>query len=299
VKKFSLQNSIKYAPSELPLNGDGSIYHLAIKPEHLADTVLVVGDQGRVEKISKFFDRTDAVVSNREFVTHTGYIGHKRLTVMSTGIGTDNIDIVLNELDALRSIDFDKRESIADPKPLEIIRIGTSGGLRKDIEPGSFIHSRYAIGLDAVMHYYQAEYEADELELARSFAAHVNWSLEGIKPYAVKSAERFIDKFDKGFLQGITATACGFYGPQGRMLRLPTAMPDVNEKMGSFSYADLPLANYEMESSALFGLGAALGHQCTTVCLVVANRAANSFLTDHHVAMERLISTILERIQAD
>jgi uridine phosphorylase len=299
VKKFSLQNSIKYAPSELPLNGDGSIYHLAIKPEHLADTVLVVGDQGRVEKISKFFDRTDAVVSNREFVTHTGYIGHKRLTVMSTGIGTDNIDIVLNELDALRSIDFDKRESIADPKPLEIIRIGTSGGLRKDIEPGSFIHSRYAIGLDAVMHYYQAEYEADELELARSFAAHVNWSLEGIKPYAVKSAERFIDKFDKGFLQGITATACGFYGPQGRMLRLPTAMPDVNEKMGSFSYTDLPLANYEMESSALFGLGAALGHQCTTVCLVVANRAANSFLTDHHVAMERLISTILERIQAD
>jgi uridine phosphorylase len=299
VKKFSLQNSIKYAPSELPLNSDGSIYHLAIKPEHLADTVLVVGDQGRVEKISKFFDRTDVVVSNREFVTHTGHIGHKRLTVMSTGIGTDNIDIVLNELDALRSIDFDKRESIADPKPLEIIRIGTSGGLRKDIEPGSFIHSRYAIGLDAVMHYYQAEYEADELELARSFAAHVNWSLEGIKPYAVKSAERFIDKFDKGFLQGITATACGFYGPQGRMLRLPTAMPDVNEKMGSFSYADLPLANYEMESSALFGLGAALGHQCTTVCLVVANRAANSFLTDHHVAMERLISIVLERIQAD
>ncbi|MCZ4409800.1 nucleoside phosphorylase [Cryomorphaceae bacterium 1068] len=298
MKKFPLNNSLKFAPSELPVNGDGSIYHLAIKPEHLADTVLVVGDQGRVEKISKHFDRTDVVISNREFVTHTGYIGSKRITALSTGIGTDNIDIVLNELDALRSIDFEKRETIENPKPLEIIRIGTSGGLRKEIEPGSFIHSRFAIGLDAVMHYYQAHFEEDEIELARSFAAHVNWSLDGIKPYAVKSSAEAGSKFQEGFIQGLTATACGFYGPQGRKIRLPVAMPDINERMGSFSFGELPLANYEMESSALFGLGAALGHQCTTVCLVVANRAANSFLTDHHVAMEELIATVLERVSA-
>jgi uridine phosphorylase len=296
VKKFPLNNSLKFAPSELPVNADGSIYHLAIKPEHLADTVLVVGDQGRVEKISKHFDRTDVVVNNREFVTHTGYIGTKRITALSTGIGTDNIDIVLNELDALRSIDFEKRETIENPQPLEIIRIGTSGGLRKEIEPGSFIHSRYAIGLDAVMHYYQSHFEEEEMELARAFAAHVNWSLDGIKPYAVKSSKEAGSKFEKGFLQGITATACGFYGPQGRKLRLPVAMPEINERMESFSFEELPLANYEMESSALFGLGAALGHHCTTVCLVVANRAANSFLTDHHVAMEELIAKVLERI---
>ncbi|MGB6035777.1 MAG: nucleoside phosphorylase [Cryomorphaceae bacterium] len=299
MKKFPLNTSLKFAPSELPVNADGSIYHLAIKPEHLADTVLVVGDQGRVEKISKHFDRTDVVVSNREFVTHTGYIGTKRITAMSTGIGTDNIDIVLNELDALRSIDFEKRETIENPQPLEIIRIGTSGGLRKEIEPGSFIHSRYAIGLDAVMHYYQSHFEEEEMELARAFAAHVNWSLDGIKPYAVKSSKEAGSRFEKGFLQGITATACGFYGPQGRKLRLPVAMPDINERMENFSFEELPLANYEMESSALFGLGAALGHHCTTVCLVVANRAANSFLTDHHVRMEELIAKVLERITAD
>lgn len=298
MKKLPLSTSLKFAPSELPVNSDGSIYHLAIKPEHLADTVLVVGDQGRVEKISKHFDRIEIVASNREFVTHTGTIGSKRITAMSTGIGTDNIDIVLNELDALRSVDFEKRETIENPKPLEIIRIGTCGGLRKEIEPGSFIHSRYAIGLDAVMHYYQAHFEEEELELARSFAAHVNWSLDGIKPYAVKSSKEAGSKFEEGFIQGITATACGFYGPQGRKLRLPVAMPDINERMGSFSFEGLPLANYEMESSALFGLGAALGHQCTTVCLVVANRAADSFLTDHQPAMEELISIVLERVSA-
>lgn len=296
MKKSPLNTSLKLAPSEMPINADGSIYHLAIKPEHLADTVLVVGDQGRVEKISKHFDRTDVVVSNREFVTHTGYIGTKRITAMSTGIGTDNIDIVVNELDALRSIDFETRETIANPKPLEIIRIGTCGGLRKNIETGSFVHSRYAIGLDAVMHYYQPSYEEDEMEVARAFAAHVDWSLDGIKPYAVRSSATLGSKFREGFVQGITATACGFYGPQGRKLRLPVAMAGVNERMETFSYDGLPLANYEMESSALFGLGAALGHECTTVCLVVANRAANSFLTNHHVAMENLIAKVLDRI---
>ncbi|MCH2215515.1 MAG: nucleoside phosphorylase [Flavobacteriales bacterium] len=299
MKKFQLTQDIRFAPSELPVNEDGSIYHLALKPNQIADTVLVVGDQGRVEKISNHFDRIEVKVSNREFVTHTGHIGSMRISALSTGIGTDNIDIVLNELDALRSIDFENREAVSDFRPLNVIRIGTSGGLRKEIEPGSFVHSRYAIGLDAVMHYYQSQFEDDELNLTKAYNDHVKWSIDGIKPYAVRSSKKFQSIFDKGFVQGITATACGFYGPQGRKLRLPVAMPEVNDRMGSFSFNGIPMANYEMESSALFGLGAALGHECTTVCLVVANRASNTFLTDHHSAMENLITTVIDRISED
>ncbi|MEM9051284.1 MAG: nucleoside phosphorylase [Bacteroidota bacterium] len=299
MKKIQLSQDIRFAPSELPLNEDGSIYHLALKPDQIADTVLVVGDQGRVEKISNHFDSVEVKVSNREFVTHTGYIGSKRISALSTGIGADNIDIVLNELDALRSIDFESRETIKDVRPLNVIRIGTSGGLQKEIEPGSFVHSRYAIGLDAVMHYYRSQFEDDELDLATAYIDHVQWSIDGIKPYAVRSSDKFESIFDQGFVQGITATACGFYGPQGRKLRLPVAMPEVNDRMGTFSFDGIPMANYEMESSALFGLGAALGHECTTVCLVVANRASNKFLTDHHSAMENLITTVLSRLPAD
>lgn len=299
MKKFLLQQKTTFAPSELPVNEDGSVYHLALKPEQLADTVLVVGDQGRVKKISDHFDRVEFKISNREFVTHTGYIGSKRISALSTGIGTDNIDIVLNELDALRSIDFNERVTKEEIKPLDIIRIGTSGGLRKEMEPGSFVHSKYAIGLDGVMHYYQSQFEEDEIELAKVFSDHVKWSIHEMTPYAVKSSEKFAFIFDHEFIQGITATACGFYGPQGRKLRLPVAMPEVNERMSSFSFEGTPMANYEMESSALFGLGGALGHSCSTVCLVVANRASNKFLTNHHQAMDNLIKTVLERISAD
>jgi uridine phosphorylase len=299
VKKNPFKETIKFAPSELPVNDDGSIYHLALKPEQIADTVIVVGDQGRVEKISRHFDQVEFKVSNREFVTHTGSIGAKRLTVLSTGIGTDNVDIVLNELDALRSVDFSTKETLTSPKPLNVVRIGTSGGLRKEIEPGSFVLSRYAIGLDAVMHYYEAYFEDDEIELAKAYSDHVDWSLVGITPYAVRSSEKLSSTFSEGFVQGLTATACGFYGPQGRRLRLPVAMPQVNDRMASFSFNSIPMANYEMESSALFGLGAALGHECTTVCLVVANRVSNKFLTDHHREMDRLITTVLDRLSAD
>ncbi len=297
--KHDFNKTLSFAPSELPVNEDGSIYHLALKPNDIADTVLIVGDQGRVEKISKHFDQLETIVSNREFVTHTGRIGTKRITALSTGIGTDNIDIVINELDALRSVDFEKRITLENPKPLEILRIGTSGGLRKSIEPGSFVHSKYAIGLDPVLHYYQVEFEQEEIDLAGKFIRHTGWPLRGITPYSVKSSVELGRKFDKGFLQGITVTACGFYGPQGRKLRLPVSMPAINDSMATFEFLGIPLANYEMESSALFGLGTALGHHCSTVCLVVANREANSFLADHHSAMDKLITTVLDRLTAD
>ena len=300
MKKLDPKHSAgSFAPSELPVNADGSIYHLALKPEQVADTVIVVGDPARVKKISDRFDSVEHRVSHREFTTHTGYLGKKRISALSTGIGTDNIDIVINELDALRSVDFEKRALLDQPKPLEIIRIGTSGALRPEIDPGTFIHSRYAIGLDGVMHYYQDLFEEEELALASEFSDHVDWALDRIHPYAVKNSPEIGKYFEEGFYQGITATACGFYGPQGRALRLPLKMDGLNERMGKFSFKEIPMANYEMESSALFALGGALGHHCTTVCLVVANRPANKFLPDYSMAMDNLIATVLERLGQD
>jgi len=288
-----------FPPSELPLNGDGSIYHLALKAEDLADTVLIVGDPGRVEVISSRFDRLEKKVNHREFTTHTGYVGQKRITALSTGIGTDNIDIVLNELDALRTINLESRTPSESVKPLRIIRIGTSGALHGDIAPGSFVQSQYAIGLDAVMHFYEDLFEEDEKSLIAAFCDHVEWSIKGFKPYAARHSKTLGGLFKKGFIQGITATACGFYGPQGRNLRLQPAMGELNDKMASFTHFGLPLANYEMESSALFGLGGALGHDCTTVCLVVANRVRNEFLADYSGSMESLIEEVLNRISED
>lgn len=284
------------APSELVLRSDGSVYHLGLHPDQIADTIIIAGDPGRVEKIAAHFDRVEHRVSNREFVTLTGNIGSRRLTALSTGIGTDNIDIVINELDALRNIDFERRSIRTVKRPLQIIRIGTSGALNAEIAPGSFVHSTYAVGLDGVMHFYDASFEADERSLAEKFAAHTGWSIPGLQPYAVRSDAALGALFQDGFHQGITATACGFYGPQGRVLRLPAAMPSLNERMSTFSFEGIPMANYEMESSALFALGSLLGHACTTVCLIIANRIQNAFLPDYHPAMNRLIELTLERV---
>lgn len=296
MKTTSTTIDTTFPPSELPLNPDGSVYHLALKPEHLADTVIVVGDPGRVKRISEKMDRVEVEVANREFLTHTGMIDGQRLTVLSTGIGVDNIDIVMNELDALRNVDLDTRRPRENRNPLDIIRLGTSGSLNADLAVGGFVQSAYAIGLDGVMHYYDVEFDDDETALVRAFTEFVEWPDRGIRPYAVRSNDDMASLFDVGFYRGLTATACGFYGPQGRTLRLKPAMADLNERMGKFSFDGIPMANYEMESSALFGLGSALGHRCTTVCVIVANRLRNEFAKDHHHDVERLIDTVLDRV---
>jgi uridine phosphorylase len=287
------------APSELVLNADKSVYHLALHPAQVAPTIILVGDPQRVPLISKYFDGAEHRVLNREFCTHTGFYMGRRITAMSTGIGVDNVDIAMNELDALFNIDFGTRM----PKPvrtsLRIVRLGTSGALSPNIPVGSFVHSRYALGLDGLLHYYHTAYEQDETELSDAFMAHTQWALQGIKPYAVRCDNVLGKLFEEGFHQGITATACGFYGPQGREVRLATAAPGLNERMSTFQFNGIPMANYEMESSALFGLGAMLGHSCTTVCAVVANRLRNEFLSDHHGPVDTLIATVLKRLCVD
>lgn len=292
-----------FPPSELVLKPDGSVYHLGLRPDQIADTLLIAGDPARVENIASRFDRIEHRVQNREFVTITGEIGSTRLTALSTGIGTDNIDIVMNELDALRNIDLEKRISRADHHPLRIIRIGTGGALNRDIDAGSFVHSAYAVGLDGVMHFYAAGFEDDERELAQSFTAQTGWSVSGLRPYAVRSDADLNALFksdpaagDNTFISGITATACGFYGPQGRVLRIPAAMPKLNDRMSEFSFRGLPMANYEMESSALFALGGLLGHACTTVCLIIANRLQNTFLPDYKPRMAELIDAVIAKV---
>ncbi len=285
-----------FAPSELVCKPDGSIYHLGLHPDQIADTLLIAGDPARVESIAQRFDSVEHRVANREFVTLTGRIGEQRISALSTGIGTDNIDIVLNELDALRNIDLANRVERKERRPLRIVRIGTSGALNADIDVGSFVHSAYAIGLDGVMHFYNGQFEADEVELLEAYRAHCQWSIGGFSPYAVRGSRAAGALFQEGFVQGITATACGFYGPQGRALRIAPSFPELNERMGSFSFHGIPMANYEMESSALFALGGLLGHECTTVCLIIANRQKGAFLEDYKPRMQVLIDKVLERV---
>jgi len=294
MKECNLDLRSAMPPSELVLDANGGIYHLGLQPDQIADKIIVVGDPGRVQRISNKFDSIDHKVSRREFVTHTGRIGDEKITALSTGIGVDNIDIVLNELDALRNIDLKSRMVKPELNPLQIVRLGTCGALHRDIPVGSFVNSSYALGLDGVMHYYGCSYEDDEKELVSNFMKHTDWNIEGIRPYAIRGSEKLGNLFTKGFTKGITATACGFYGPQGRRLRLPLAMNELNDAMSTFKFKDLILANYEMESSSLFGLGAALGHECTTVCVAVANRLRNEFLEDYKPAIDQLIDTVLE-----
>ncbi|MBL4586894.1 MAG: nucleoside phosphorylase, partial [Flavobacteriales bacterium] len=260
------------AESELILNEDGSIYHLKLKPENIADTIILVGDQGRVEKVSKHFDNIEFKVQNREFVTHTGNIGTKRLTVLSTGIGTDNIDIVINELDALVNIDLKNRIEKTEQKSLNLIRLGTSGSLQEDIPVDSYLLSTHGIGFDGVLNYYEKGSEVEDTELTDAFMEQTKWNAAFPRPYIVAGSEKLFNLLKEGTHQGMTATANGFYGPQGRKLRLTPTVPDLNERLNKFSYKNHRITNFEMETSALFGLGKALGHECATVCAIIANR---------------------------
>lgn len=281
--------------SELILNPDGSVYHLHLKPENLADKIIVVGDPGRVKEISKHFDSIEFEMLNREIHTNTGRIGNTRITVLSTGMGTDNLDIVINELDAVVNIDLEKRESLSARKSLEIIRLGTSGALQAEIEPGSFVASKYGIGLDGLLYFYKQHTEVCHKELAEAFIKHTSWdaNLPGI--YAVQCNEDLINRIGKGLHQGITLTAPGFYGPQGRELRLNLAFPHLNHTVESFNFRGSKIMNFEMETSALYGLGGMLGHKALTICTIVANRVNKTYARDYKSDIERLIKLVLER----
>jgi len=284
------------AESELILNPDGSVYHLHLKPENLADTIIVVGDPGRVKEISKHFDKIDFTVQNRELYTHTGSIGNKRLTVLSTGMGTDNLDIVINELDAVVNVDLNSREIKKSHTKLNIIRLGTAGALQADIQPGDFVASSYGMGMDGLLYFYEKGKSVMDSALAEAFVKHVNWNenLPGI--YAVPCSQFLMDKVGKDLVHGVTLTAPGFYGPQGRELRLKLAFPELNHLIESFDFDGSRIANFEMETSALYGLGKMLGHETLTVCSIVANRVNHSYAEDYHGDIERLIRLVLERV---
>lgn len=281
--------------SELIINPDGSIFHLKLKPENIGETVILVGDQGRVENVSKYFDRIECKVQNREFVTHTGYINNKKISAVSTGIGTDNIDIVVNELDALVNIDLKTRTIKEKKTALNLIRIGTSGSLQPDIPVDSFILSEYGLGFDGLLNFYQAE-SIFEKELQKEFLSQTGWKEPLNHPYIVKGSAELMNTLKEGMFTGMTATACGFYGPQGRQLRLTPAVPDLNEKLTDFKYKDLRITNFEMETSALFGLSRLLGHNPCTVCAIIANRIKKEYSKDYKVTVDKLIQVVLERI---
>jgi uridine phosphorylase len=286
-----------FKSSELVLNSDGAVYHLNLHPEELADTVIVVGDPGRVSQISGYFDRIELKRSNREIVSHTGYLNGVRLTAMSTGMGTDNIDIVMNELDALVSFDLKNRTLKEKPGKLRIIRLGTSGALQPDIPVNSFVISRYALGLDGLLHFYDIPEGIIIEELGQNFRKHVNWSRLLPHVYGVEGSQELLERFrGPKFYHGITATAPGFYGPQGRVMRLGLQYPEMNNLMQSFSYKGVKLSNYEMETSALYGLGGALGHDMLTVCVAIANRATGDFASDYHKSVRELIELVLETL---
>ena len=284
------------AESELILNPDGSVYHLHLKPENIADTIIVVGDPGRVKEISKHFDKIDFTVENRELNTHTGSIGNKRLTVVSTGMGTDNLDIVINELDAAVNVDLETREIKKSHTKLNIIRLGTAGALQADIHPGDFVASSYGMGMDGLLYFYEKGKSVMDAAMAEAFVNHVSWNAKLPGIYAVPCSQLLMDKIGKGLVHGVTLTAPGFYGPQGRELRLKLAFPELNQLIESFEYQGSRIANFEMETSALYGLGKMLGHETLTVCTIVANRVNHSYADDYHSDIERLIKLVLERL---
>lgn len=286
----------KILSSELILHPDGSIYHLKLHPEQLAKTIILVGDPQRVEKVSKYFDSIEHRVSNREIVTHTGYLNNKHLTVMSTGMGTDNIDIVLNELDALVNINLETRLVKAEHTSLNIVRMGTSGALQPNIPLNSFIVSDYGLGLDGLLNFYQEGIPVVEKTLTEDFIKFTSWPEFYAKPYIVKSTPWIQGLDGADFIHGITATAPGFYGPQGRLLRLPLRQADLFDKIKQFESHNRKIVNFEMETSALYGLGKLLGHNSLTVCVAIANRESHDYNQNYKTAINNLIELLLEKI---
>lgn len=281
--------------SELIINARGAIYHLDLRPEEIGDTIITVGDPSRVEKVSKYFDQLLFKSQHREFITHTGRIGNKTVSVISTGIGPDNIDIVLNELDALVNIDLAKRTVNPAKKQLKFIRVGTSGSLQPHIDVDSFVASTYGLGLDNLMHFYPVQQTEIEIELLSNFKAQVQLN-PNITPYINSASAFLLAQFTDGCKAGITATCPGFYGPQGRNLRMGLAMPNLNEQLTAFRFGNHQITNFEMETSALYGLAAVMGHQALSLSVIVANRLAKKFSADVDATVEKLIKHTIERI---
>ncbi|MDM8158251.1 nucleoside phosphorylase [Labilibaculum sp. K2S] len=287
----------KIKSSELIINPDGSVFHLHLKPEHLADTVILVGDPGRVELVASYFDRVECTISNREFVTKTGSYNGKRFSVLSTGIGTDNIDIVVNELDALVNIDLETRTPKKEHTTLNLVRIGTSGALQGNIPVDSFLLSNKSIGFDGMLNFYADRDSVSELDFEEAFKKFVNWDQKLASPYVVPASKSLLDILDGADMtRGVTISANGFYGPQGRVLRLQTLDPDLNDKIEKFEYKGEKITNYEMESSAIFGLSAMLGHESVAVCAIIANRITKDASKDYHPTIKKLIQTVLDRL---
>lgn len=284
----------RIAESELIINPRGAVYHLDLRPGEIAGTVITVGDPDRVKEISKHFDSVEVKRQHREFISHTGYVGNKRLTVLSSGIGPDNIDIVMNELDALVNIDFETREIKKQLRSLNIIRIGTSGSLQADIPVDSFVASTHGLGVDNLLNFYRHEQNEEEKQLLHSFVTHTQIHSQIGNPYISSGAGSLIKHFVKDFHQGITVTCPGFYGPQGRILRLGVRNPDLINRLTDFRFGQHRITNFEMETSAIYGLGKLLGHHCLAVNAIVANRVKKEFSKDAATTIENLIQKFLE-----
>ena len=292
-----------YAPSELIINADGSAFHLHIRPEQLADKVILVGDPGRVETVALHFDTQECNISSREFCTITGTYKGKRITVLSTGIGCDNIDIVVNELDALANINFHTRENNPTFRQLTLVRIGTCGGLQPETPLGTFVASVKSIGFDGLLNYYADRDKVCDLDLERAFVSHMQWSPKKSAPYVATATPELIERIaSHDMVRGITIACGGFYGPQGRRLRMEIEDPQQNEKVEAFRYhspseeSEMKICNFEMESSALAGLASILGHQAMTCCMVIANRYAQEMNTSYKNTIDNLIQIVLDRI---
>ena len=284
--------------SEMILNSRGAIYHLDLRPEELAHTILTVGDPDRVQQVSRYFDKIEGQFQHREFVTHTGYIGSKRLSVVSTGIGTDNIDIVLNELDALVNIDFSQRTIKQDLTRLQIIRLGTSGALNKNIPVDAFVVSTFGLGLDNLLPWYAFEHTAEEKELLQTFRQQVQLQPGSANPYLISAAKDLAAKFagQEGFHAGITVTCPGFYAPQGRALRGPLSHPNLIDQLTGFKHDTHRITNFEMETSGIYGMGRVLQHDCLSISTIVANRVRLQFSKDSGAAVQDMIERSLEII---
>ncbi len=288
----------KYFPeSELIINPDGSAFHLHLKPEQLADKVILVGDPGRVATVAEHFETKECEVENREFKSVTGIYKGKRITVQSTGIGCDNIDIVVNELDALANIDFNTREEKQEHRQLTIVRIGTCGGLQQNTPVGTFIASVKSIGFDGLLNFYAGRNEVCDLEFEKAFTEYMNWSPQLGAPYVVDADPELIERLAQNdMVRGVTIACGGFYGPQGRELRIPLADPKQNEKVEAFEHDGLRITNFEMESSAVAGLSLLLGHKAMTCCMVIANRLVKEANTTYKNSIDDLIKVVLDRI---
>jgi len=285
-----------FEASELTLDKNGKIYHLGVGPGDLAETIILVGDQKRVDLVGEYFDEVTFKVQNREFCSITGTYKGKPISCVSTGIGCDNVDIVLTEIDAVFNIDLEKRQEKEVKTAIDFIRIGTCGALQEDIKPGSHVISKYAIGIDGLANFYQMNYTADEEGAMKSFVETTQWGERLNRPYIKRSSDRLRNLLKEGMEEGITTTANGFYGPQGRAIRIPLSAPDFKENLRTFTWDGARATNLEMETSAIYALSDALGHEAVTCCLVLANRYSNEFMPDYKGKMRNLVQIVLDRV---